>query len=356
MSTIALIAGTSAVRARRTIGVTAGTAGTVADAARRPAAVRALLQPCRGPEHHHRAGNLQCVPTPRPTAVALVTLGCARNEVDSEELAGRLGDRRVGADRGRRGRRRRRGQHLRLHRLGQEGLDRHPARRRRHRPQGRRRGLPGRALRHAAGRLAARGRRRARLRLLRRHRRPPRRRRGGPPGQPARPARPPHPAAGVAGRAPGGGSGRRARARLAADERRAGPPRRRPGRLPQARLGLRPPVHVLRHPVLPRLVRLPPAGRRAGRGGVAGLDRRARARAGQRELDVLRQGPRRPAGARDAAAAAGRRRRHRADAGVLPAAGRAAAGPAGGARRPRPASRPTSTCPSSTPARRCCAG
>jgi ribosomal protein S12 methylthiotransferase len=29
-------------------------------------------------------------PTPSPTTVALVTLGCARNEVDSEELAGRL--------------------------------------------------------------------------------------------------------------------------------------------------------------------------------------------------------------------------------------------------------------------------
>ena len=29
-------------------------------------------------------------PVPSPTTVALVTLGCARNEVDSEELAGRL--------------------------------------------------------------------------------------------------------------------------------------------------------------------------------------------------------------------------------------------------------------------------
>ena len=36
---------------------------------------------------------------------------------------------------------------------------------------------------------------------------------------------------------------------------------------------------------------------------VAGRDRRARARPGQRELDVLRQGPRRPARARGAAAA-----------------------------------------------------
>src|SRR6187431_2260311 len=29
-------------------------------------------------------------PAPSPTTVAMVTLGCARNEVDSEELAGRL--------------------------------------------------------------------------------------------------------------------------------------------------------------------------------------------------------------------------------------------------------------------------
>jgi ribosomal protein S12 methylthiotransferase RimO len=36
-----------------------------------------------------RAGNLLCVSQP-PRSVALVTLGCARNEVDSEELAGRL--------------------------------------------------------------------------------------------------------------------------------------------------------------------------------------------------------------------------------------------------------------------------
>jgi ribosomal protein S12 methylthiotransferase len=35
------------------------------------------------------AGNLLCVPSP-VRSVALVTLGCARNEVDSEELAGRL--------------------------------------------------------------------------------------------------------------------------------------------------------------------------------------------------------------------------------------------------------------------------
>ena len=66
--------------------------------------------------------------TPLAT-VALVTLGCARNEVDSEELAGRLEAGRLPA-RGRpRGRRDGRGQHLRLRRGGQEGLRRHAARR-----------------------------------------------------------------------------------------------------------------------------------------------------------------------------------------------------------------------------------
>ena len=66
--------------------------------------------------------------------VHLVTLGCARNEVDSEELAGRLaagGFRLVG---GAGGRRRGAGQHLRLHRGGEEGLGRHAAGR--GRPQG----------------------------------------------------------------------------------------------------------------------------------------------------------------------------------------------------------------------------
>ena len=43
-----------------------------------------------GPKAGPAAGNLQCVPSPS-RRVAVVTLGCARNEVDSEELAGRLG-------------------------------------------------------------------------------------------------------------------------------------------------------------------------------------------------------------------------------------------------------------------------
>ena len=65
--------------------------------------------------------------------------------------------------------------------------------------------------------VAARGRRRARLRQLRRHRRAARRRRGRSPGHRARAARPPHAAAGHPGAPPGRvGRGRPARARLAA--------------------------------------------------------------------------------------------------------------------------------------------
>ena len=91
-------------------------------------------------------------------------------------------------------------------------------------------------------------------------------------------------------------------------------------------------------PTLPRLVRLPPPDRRARRGALAGRAGRPRAVPGQRELHVLRQGPRRPAAARDAAARAGRGRRRRAGAGVLPAAGRDPARPGRGDRRRRPAS------------------
>ena len=60
----------------------------------------------------------------------------------------------------------------------------------------------------------------------------------------------------------------------------------------QAGLGLRPAVHLLRHPELPRLLRQPATAGRAGRGPLAGRGGRARALPGQRELDVLRQGPR----------------------------------------------------------------
>ncbi len=123
-------------------------------------------------------------PRPPPCRWPLVTLGCARNEVDSEELAGRLeadGFRLVD-DPARR--RHRGGQHLRLRGGRQEGLGRHAAPGRR--PQGvradpgrRRRRLPRRAVRQGPRRVAARGRRRARLRRLPRHRGPAALDRGG---------------------------------------------------------------------------------------------------------------------------------------------------------------------------------
>ena len=62
-------------------------------------------------------------------------------------------------------------------------------------------------------------------------------------------------------------------------------------------------------------------------GALAGRAGRARAVPRQRELHVLRQGPRRPAAARDAAARAGGGRRRRAGAGVLPPARRDPPGP-----------------------------
>ena len=60
----------------------------------------------------------------------------------------------------------------------------------------------------------------------------------------------------------------------------------------EARLRLRPALHLLRDPGLPRLLRLPPPLRRARRGALAGRGRRAGAVPGQRELHLLRQGPR----------------------------------------------------------------
>ncbi len=51
---------------------------------------------------------------------------------------------------------------------------------------------------------------------------------------------------------------------------RASPPRRRADGAAEAGLGLRPALHLLRDPGLPRLVRLPPALRRARGGQVAG--------------------------------------------------------------------------------------
>ena len=132
----------------------------------------------------------------------------------------------------------------------------------------------------------------------------------------------------------------------------------RPDRRAEAGVGLRPALRVLRHPDLPRRVRLPPAGRGARRGAVAGLPGRHRAGAGQRELDLLRQGPRRPALAGEAAARSWPR--SRASRGVRvaylqpadqlrPGLLEVIAGTDGSSRR-------TSTCRSSTRRRRCCAG
>ena len=249
--------------------------------------------------------------------VSLVTLGCARNEVDSEELAARLEAGGCDLVDGRRRRRRRGGQHLRVHRGGQEGLDRHRCSQAADlsggRP-GRGRGrLPGRAVRRASSpsrcprptrssastttptsptRLDDDPRRRAHVG--------------------ARPARPAHAAAARPG---GPGGRRRGRARPGAPSTdptcrtgvapASGPrvaaaaARRRPGRAAQAGLRLRPALHVLRHPGLPRRVRVAAARRGAGRGALARRAGRARAGPGQRELHLLRQGPRRPAAAGD---------------------------------------------------------
>ena len=245
-------------------------------------------------------------PAAAPLTVAMLTLGCARNEVDSEELAGRLaadGFRLV--DRPRRGRHGR-GQHLRLRRAGQEGLRRRAARgrrpqglgrQRRARPGRRRRRLHGRALRQGPRRVAARGRRRARLRRLRRHRRSAALDRGGGDPPPAHAVRPPAAAADQPGRPPAQAARGRpaAAARVRARWRRS-----------SSRSGCDRRCTLLRDPELPRLVRQPPSLRRARRGPLAGRRGRARAVPGLGELHLLRQGPRRPAAARDAAARAGR--------------------------------------------------
>ena len=228
------------------------------------------------PLHHGRivarAGNLLCVPQPA-RSVALVTLGCARNEVDSEELAGRLGaggwaliaepdDADV----------------VLVNTCGfidsakKDSIDTLLA--------AADTGKKVVAVGCLAERYGDRARRRrcprrdavARLRLLRRHRRTSRRRRG-------RARRSPRTCRAIGARCCRSSPVQRpaAAAEVALpghawlpSRHAAHPPRRRPGRLPEAGLGLRPALHVLRDPVLPRLVRLPAAGRRARRGAVAG--------------------------------------------------------------------------------------
>ena len=227
----------------------------------------------------------------------MVTLGCARNEVDSEELAGRLeagGFRLVedpadaetvvvntcgfveaakkdsvdtllaAADL-----------------KGTDGLGRHGE----HHEGGGRGRVPRRAVRRRAGHLAARGRRRARVRRLPRHRRPAAldpRRRGTAPAHAAGPAQAAPDLTGRPGRDHG----------LPAGPRRSAQARHRPDGAAEAGVGLRPALHLLRDPDLPRLVRLPSPLRRARRGALAGRPGCPRAVPGQRELHVLRQGPR----------------------------------------------------------------
>ena len=95
--------------------------------------------------------------------------------------------------------------------------------------------------------------------------------------------------------------------------------------------------------------------RRARRDPLAGRAGRQGGHAGLREQHLVRQGPRRHPAAGDAAARAGRRRRHRAGPGQLPPARRDAARADRRADLDRRRSRRTSTCPSSTPRPACCA-
>ena len=174
----------------------------------------------------------------------------------------------LGRDRRRRGCGRRPGQHVRFRRGREEGQHRHPAGRRR--PQGRRasagrrrRGLPCRAVRRRTRRGAARGRRGARFRRLRRDRRAARGGDARAQAHLARPTRPADPAADHAGGAARRGRRRRRRGARARARQRAARPaptsRGRPRRAVEARLGLRPPLQLLRDPVLPWIVPVPSA-------------------------------------------------------------------------------------------------
>ena len=180
------------------------------------------------------------------------TLGCPKNQVDSDKLAGTmLADGLVPARRRRRGRSGR-GEHLRLHRGGPPGVDRHRAgagrRPGRRRPGGRHR-LHGRALRRRAGRGPARGRRGRRVRRRLRRRSPTARA-----GHDRRQA--------AARRSPAGGAGvRPAQPAPAPLDRAVG--------LREGGRGLRPGLRVLRHPVVPGQAAQPLAGRSARRGRPA---------------------------------------------------------------------------------------
>ena len=219
------------------------------------------------------------------------TLGCPKNQVDSEKLIGTLlAD---GMESHRRScRRRSRGrQHLCVHRRGPTGVDRHdPGARgstQGRRPPGRHR-LHGRALRRRTGRGAPRGRPGRRVRRA---------------GQPRPQAAGPH-------------QRRRCPAAAARSAQPASAPVAGAVGLRQDRRGLRPQLRVLRHPVVPRPAavarrRIDPRRGRAGRGEGD----RAR-RPGPR---VVRQGP--PGRTRcrvDRAARAGGQRARRSDPAAVP--------------------------------------
>ena len=130
----------------------------------------------------------------------------------------------------------------------------------------------------------------------------------------------------------------------------------RPGRPAEDRLRLRPALHVLRHPVVPRRVRLP---------AVAEIVTEARwlAEQGVREIVLVSEnstsyGKDLPGERQleDLLRRAGGGPRHRPGAAVLPAAGRDQAVADRGDRRRSRASPTTTTCRSSTPPNRCCAG
>ena len=217
----------------------------------------------RLPSHEETDDRTSVAPS-----VALVTLGCARNDVDSEELAGRLAasgfrlvDEPEDADT------------VVVNTCGfvesakKDSIDT-LLQAGDLKTSGRTSkvvavGLPGRAIRQGPRGVAARSRRRARLRRLPRHRRPaalrPRRRDAAS----AHAAGPPQAAAHQPRRTAllGGRAGR--------DHAPPAHRRPRPDGAAQAGQRVRPPLHVLRDPALPRLVREPPAGRRARRGSLA---------------------------------------------------------------------------------------
>ena len=216
--------------------------------------------------------------------------------------------------------RRRRRQHLRLHRGGQEGIHRHAAR---PRPTPGPRSSPPAAW--PSGTAASSPTRcprpqvlsfddyadiAARLDDVARRPAPGRAHPAGPAHAAADHARPSRPAAARA-RCPGRGRRGRRRRRdlpdgLAPGVRARASLRRRLAaarRAAEDRLRLRPALHVLRDPGVPRRATCPGRPPTCSPRPLAGQPGRQGAPARQRELHLLRQGPGRPAAAGDAAAA-----------------------------------------------------